>query len=82
MSIPVEATPNATPPDETTHAGYVIAPFERAPGLWRAVVRRADAAAATTASADLDAFTTSADAPSRDDAIGLAKAAIDAGMAC
>ncbi|MDC7789685.1 hypothetical protein PQJ75_29605 [Rhodoplanes sp. TEM] len=66
----------------TAYAGYAIEPFEREPGLWRAVVRRAEAAAATSASADLDAFTTSADAPSRDDAIRLAQAAIDAGLAC
>lgn len=65
-----------------SHAGYAIEPFESEPGLWRAVVRRADAGAATSASADLEAFTTSADAPTRDDAVKLAQAAIDAGLVC
>ncbi|RAI39770.1 hypothetical protein [Rhodoplanes roseus] len=66
----------------TPYAGYAIEPFERAPGLWRASVRRADAGSATQASADLATFTTSADAPTRDDAVRLAQAAIDAGLAC
>jgi hypothetical protein len=61
------------------HKQFNIVPFQREPGLWRAAVTRTDGKLVTCASTKLADFRTSADTNTADEAVNLARRAIDAG---
>jgi hypothetical protein len=58
---------------------FQIEAFERTPGKWRASIRRLSGSKVRVGSARFEFFTTSADTLTADEAIGLARKAIDAG---
>jgi hypothetical protein len=58
---------------------YMISGYERAPGKWRARVRRTSGKALVVGRRKLLEFVTAMDSPSEADAMATAMAAIDAG---
>jgi hypothetical protein len=61
------------------YKAYDITTFEREPGKWRASIARSDSHEVTCYGATMESFITSADTTREEDAIQLAKGAIDGG---
>ena len=60
---------------------FQIDVFERQPGKWRASIRRSDGSKVRVGNVHVDLFTTSVDTSTADQALQLARKAIDAGTA-
>jgi Arc/MetJ-type ribon-helix-helix transcriptional regulator len=58
---------------------FQINSFEREPGKWRALIRRSDGSKLRVGNMHVDLFTTSVDTSTADQALQLARKAIDAG---
>jgi hypothetical protein len=61
------------------HKAYEMTAFEREPGRWRTSISRTDGHPVICQGVKMKQFTTSADAPTEEGAIKLAKDAIDGG---